>query len=99
MSALEEREETHEPRPLDMEFPSYGRQQIVRLGRWKAVRQDLHRDPRAAIELCDIATDRGESRDAAAENGDIVAEPWRVMIRESRNLPDFPFPALDRVPA
>lgn len=81
---------------LYMEFPSYGGQQMARLGRWKAVRQNLIKDPDAPIELYDIETDIGETQNVAAEHPDIVAELRQVMVGEHRPSKEFPFPALDR---
>jgi arylsulfatase A len=85
-----------DPRRLYMEFPAYGGQQMARLGRWKAVRQNLLVDPDAPVELYDIENDIGETRDAAAENPKIVAELRRIMVEEHRPSEQFPFPALDR---
>lgn len=84
------------PRRLYMEFPAYGGQQMARLGRWKAVRQNLLDDPDAPIELYDVENDIGETRDAAAENPKIAAELRRIMVEEHRPSKEFPFPALDR---
>ena len=83
-------------RPLYMEFPGYGGQQIARLGRWKAVRQDLLENPDAPIELYDIENDPGERQDVASANLEVVAELKAVMVREHRPSEEFPFAALDR---
>lgn len=85
-----------DPRRLYMEFPAYGGQQMARLGRWKAVRQNLLDDPDAPVELYDIENDIGETRDAAAENPKIVAELRQIMVEEHRPSKEFSFPALDR---
>lgn len=87
-----------DPRRLYMEFPAYGGQQMARLGRWKAVRQNLLVDPDAPVELYDIENDIGETRDAAAENPKIVAELRQIMVEEHRPSKEFPFPALDLPP-
>jgi arylsulfatase len=83
-------------RRLYMEFPGYGGQQMARLGRWKAVRQNLIKDPDAPVELYDLETDIGETRNAAGENPDIADELRQIMVREHRPSEEFPFPALDR---
>jgi arylsulfatase A len=80
---------------LYMEFPDYGGQQMGRLGRWKAVRQDLQKRPDAPLELYDVESDPGESKDAAAENPAVVAELRRFMADARRPSREFPFPALD----
>jgi arylsulfatase A-like enzyme len=81
-----------------MEFPDYGGQQAVRLGKWKAVRSNLRKDPKAAVELYDLAADPAESRDVAAGHADLVARITEVMRAERRPSPVFPFPALDGGP-
>jgi arylsulfatase len=83
---------------LYWEFPAYGGQQAVRLGRWKGVRQNMlgkrNPDP-LRIELYDLASDAPEQTDVAAEHPDVVEQVARIM-REAR-IPStlFPFPPLD----
>jgi arylsulfatase A len=79
-----------------MEFPAYGGQQMARLGRWKAVRQNLLEKPDAPVELYDLGSDPGETRDVAAAKPDVVADLRRIMTREHVPSKEFPFPALDR---
>lgn len=91
-----ERQKQHEF--LYWEFPAYGGQQAVRMGRWKAVRQKMLRknnpDP-LKIELYDLQTDVGESRDVAAEHPDIVRRAAELMKREHTPSTVFPFPPID----
>lgn len=84
-----------EPR-LYMEFPAYGGQQMARLGKWKAVRQNLLEDPGAPVELYDLEADPGETTDASAAHPDVVAELKAILAAEHRPSKEFPFPALDR---
>ncbi len=94
--ALFERAGASPPEPrLYMEFPGYGGQQMARLGRWKAVRQDLTGSPSAPVELYDVGADPGETRDLASGHPDVVAELSAFMARERRPSKEFPFPALD----
>jgi len=95
LSIIEGKESRFEAWRLYMEFPAYGGQQMARLGRWKAVRQNLLEDPDAAVELYDLESDIGESRNVAAENPDVVAELRQIMAKEHRPSKGFPFPALD----
>ncbi len=81
---------------LYMEFPAYGGQQMVRLGNWKGVRQNLLKNPAAPIELYDLAADVGEKIDLAPKNPEIVEKIRRIMHRARRPSKEFPFPALDR---
>jgi arylsulfatase len=80
---------------LYMEFPAYGGQQMARLGNWKAVRQNLLKDPNAPIELYDLESDLGEANNVAPFNRRAVAELGRFMASEHRPSKEFPFPALD----
>jgi arylsulfatase len=82
-----------------MEFPAYGGQQMARLGKWKAVRQNLLEDPGAPVELYDLEADPGERTDAAAAHPDVVAELKAILAAEHRPSKEFPFPALDRPPS
>ncbi len=78
-----------------MEFPAYGGQQMARSGRWKAVRQDLLRNPDAPVELYDLESDPGETTDVAAGNPEAVARLRGIMDSQHRPSAEFPFPALD----
>ena len=85
---------------LYREFPAYGGQQSLRMGDWKAIRVNLmgnrQNHPGAGkLELYDLKNDPGESRDAAADNPEIVDRMERVMRREHVPSPVFAFPALD----
>jgi arylsulfatase len=88
------------PRPfLYREFPAGPGQQSVRIGNWKGIRPHLlpkGQAPDLKIELYDLATDEGETRDVAADHPQIVAQIESVMRREHRPSADFPLPALDR---
>ncbi|NTU51498.1 MAG: sulfatase-like hydrolase/transferase, partial [Candidatus Aminicenantes bacterium] len=96
LAVLEGKSGGSDDRLLYMEFPDYGGQQMARLGTWKAVRQNLRRDPAAPIELYDLDRDPGERADVAASHLDIVAELRAIMARERRPSAEFPFSALDK---
>jgi len=84
---------------LYWEFPSYGGQQAVRLGPWKAVRQNMLRktnpDP-LKIELYHLPTDPGEKRDVAAEQPQVVARAREIFRKEHVPSKLFPLPPADR---
>jgi arylsulfatase len=80
---------------LYMEFPSYGGQQMVRLGDWKAVRQNLMADPAAPVELYNLAEDLAEQNDVSAKHPGIVAQVLEIMKTAHTPSAEFPFPALD----
>jgi arylsulfatase A-like enzyme len=75
---------------LYWEFHEQGGKQAVRLGDWKAVRLDVTSNPRAPIELYDLAVDPGEQRDVAAQHPRIVRDLEAIMIREHTNSAVFP---------
>ena len=88
-----------QPEYLYWEFTGYGGQQAVRMGDWKAVRQNMLRrnnpDP-LKIELYNLKDDIGESRDVAAENPEIVARMRKIM--KTGRVPSelFPIAPLDK---
>jgi len=80
---------------LYMEFPAYGGQQMVRLGKWKGVRQNLQKNPTAPLELYDLEADVRETNDLAASHPEVVARIREILRAEHRPSKEFPFPALD----
>lgn len=84
-----------EPREfLYREFGGYGGQQSIRVGDWKAVRQNLTKG-NLEIELYNMADDVGEQNNVAAEHPDVVAKLKKLMEREHVPSKDFPMKALD----
>lgn len=91
---------------LYREFPSYGGQQIVRIGDWKGVRQNLkptgkNKDnpPAMKLELYNLKDDLGETKDVAADHPDIVTQMEKLMREQHAPSAEFPLPALDRLVA
>jgi arylsulfatase A len=82
---------------LYWEFHEQGGKQAVRKGDWKAVRLDIVRNPRAPIELYDLAADLAEQHDIAVLHPEIVREMEEIMVRD-RTASEL-FPALDVVGA
>jgi len=80
---------------LYMEFPAYGGQQMLRRGKWKAVRQNLKKEPDAPIELYNLDEDIAEEKDVSKKYPEIVAELWNLMKNARSGSKEFPFPALD----
>jgi arylsulfatase A-like enzyme len=90
------------PRPfIYREFPAYGGQQMVRIGDWKGVRQNLipgrnsNAKPNMHIQLYDLSSDPQEAKDVSADHPDIVAKIAKLMKDEHTPSAQFPFPALD----
>lgn len=96
--------QTQEPRPfLYREFPAYGGQQMIRVGDFKGVRQNLmpkgkDAKPRMKIELYNLKDDIGETTDLAEKHPEIVEKLARLMREQHTPSAEFPLPALDRGP-
>jgi arylsulfatase A-like enzyme len=87
---------------LYREFPAYGGQESIRVGDWKAVRQNLlptrksaAKGLRPGLALYNVASDPHEEHDVAAAHPDVVARLTQLMKREHTASKEFPFAALD----
>ena len=82
---------------LYREFPSYGGQQTIRVGDWKAVRQNMTKG-NLEIELYNIAEDIGEQNNVARDHAARVNELVSLMeeVRTPSEL--FPLIPLDAPP-
>ncbi len=86
------------PEFLYWEFPGYGGQQAVRMGPWKAVRQNLLRKGNAdplKIELYNLDEDIGEKNDLADKHPDLTAKMTVIMEKARRPSTLFRMPPLD----
>jgi arylsulfatase A len=84
-----------EPRPfLYREFSGYGGQQTIRVGDWKAVRQNMTKG-KLKTELYNIANDIGEKHDVADANPVIVKDLVALMQQEHVPSELFPLRPLD----
>lgn len=72
--------------PLYWEFHEGGFAQAVRMGSWKAVRKGAD----GKVELYDLQTDPGETRDVSARNPALVRRVEEVMRREHVESEDWP---------
>ena len=89
------RGESQRERPyLYREFPAYGGQQSIRVGRWKAIRQNMSRG-KLDVELYDLESDISESKNVAADHADVVAKLTEQMsaVRAPSKL--FPLIPID----
>ena len=59
-----------------------GKQQAVRMGRWKDVRYGGTKEP---IELYDLSVDVGETHDVADSHPDIVKRMGAIMVKAREN--------------
>ncbi|MFN0077668.1 MAG: arylsulfatase [Prosthecobacter sp.] len=88
---------------LYREFPSYGGQQMLRMGDWKLVRRNLTAKGKAKAknattteELFNIATDPAETKNVAAEHPDLIAKMKTIMASQHTRSTDFPMAVLDQ---
>ena len=91
-----------DPRPfLYREFPSYGGQQTIRVGDWKAVRQNMTRvdsPEKLKTELYNIATDISEKNDVSSQHPDLVAKLEKMMAENRVPSDVFPLLPIDPPP-
>ncbi len=80
---------------LYREFTGYGGQQTIRVGDWKAVRQNL-RKGKIKTELYNIAKDIGEKHDVADQHPEIVARLEKLMKQQHVPSDVFPLKVLDQ---
>jgi arylsulfatase A-like enzyme len=86
---------------LYREFPGYGGQQFARVGKWKGVRTGIARrdDPASmSLELYDLSTDPGETKDLSGAHPNVVKEIEGVLRREHAPSDLFPLRPIDRTP-
>jgi arylsulfatase len=79
---------------LYWEFPSYGGQQALRMGRWKTVRQKIFKTG-LHTELYDLQKDPSESRNVASLYPAVVTEMEKLMSEARRPSKVYPFKNLD----
>lgn len=79
---------------LYREFPSYGGQQSIRVGNWKAIRQNMTRG-NLDIELYDLAEDIGEQNNVADRHPEVVVKLAKLMEREHTPSKLFPLVPID----
>jgi arylsulfatase A-like enzyme len=78
--------QTNQHACLYWEFHERGFQQAVRMGRWKAVRPQADQP----LELYDLETDLGETKNVAQAHPDIVAQAEANLKFARAESPDWP---------
>lgn len=79
---------------LYMEFPSYGGQQMVRMGNWKGVRKDILKG-NMSIELYNLEKDISEQNDVSDKNPKIINSIREIMNKEHVPSDIFSFELID----
>ncbi len=74
------------------EFHEQGKRQAVRMGNYKAIKQNIAKNPDSPIELYDLSQDIGETKDIAAEHPDIVKKAAKLFKSARTPNPHWPWP-------
>jgi arylsulfatase A len=82
-------QKTHDA--LYWEFYGYSGQQAIRMGDWKGVRQNCHKNPNGPLRLYDLKRDPGEQHDVVAEHPEIVERLEQRMRKEHTDSPLWSF--------
>lgn len=64
-------------------------QQAVRMGDWKAIRINISDDPDAPLELYDLKSDEGETKNVAAQNPEIIKRIEKYLAGARQEAPYF----------
>jgi len=67
---------------LYWEFPAYGGQQAVRMGKWKGIRKNIIKSGNLDIELYNLDEDIKEERDVSEEHPEVVEQIRSIMTQE-----------------
>ncbi len=82
---------------LYREFPGYGGQQSIRVGKWKAIRQGMGKG-NLEVQLYDMDEDIAESKDVAGQFPEMVAKLSQMMSQQRSPSTRFPLIPLDAPP-
>ena len=87
--------ESQQQRPfLYREFSGYGGQQSIRVGDWKAIRQNMNRG-NTKVELYNLASDVSEQNNVASEEPERVAQLLALMQQEHTKSELYPLRPFD----
>ncbi len=78
------------------EYPEYGGQQAIRMGKWKAIRQNIIKENSLEIELYDLEKDPKEQVNLASAHPELILQMEEIFKKEhSKSLLErFQMPAL-----
>ena len=83
---------------LYWEFPSVGGKQAIRMGKWKGVRLNLFKNPKANLELYDLSRDLGEENNIAADHPEVVRQLEKALAVSHVRSETFPLFGYERSP-
>lgn len=73
---------------LYWEFPSYGGQQAVRMGKWKGIRQEIIAEENLDIELYNLENDLREENNIADRHPEIV-DSIQAIMKHEHSIPEI----------
>ncbi len=76
---------------LYWEFHEDGGRQAVRIDNWKGIRENVIKDANRAIQLYNLATDPGETKDVSSGHPSIVEKIKSIMQNAHVENTNFPF--------
>ena len=74
---------------LYWEFPAKKGRIAIRKGNWKGVRYNIALDPNSPLELYDLESDVGETKNVASRNPEIAGQ-LQNLLRDARTVPANP---------
>ncbi len=97
-AVFEGKQLANEHPPVVYDYPEYGGQQAIIMGKWKLIRVNLQKKM-TPWQLYDLQADIGETTDVAAQHPDLAAQLAARFARE-RTLPikEFRMKAVDGAP-
>lgn len=76
---------------LYWEFHEDGGRQAVRMGKWKAIRENVMKSPDSPIALYNLSLDPKESTDLSGKYPAIIKKMHEIMLKEHVEEKKFPF--------
>jgi arylsulfatase A len=76
---------------LYWEFHEDGGRQAVRMGKWKAIKENVKKNPNSPIALYDLVTDPKELTNLASQYPDIVKKMEAILVSSHIENKNFPF--------
>lgn len=70
---------------LYFEYPEKGGQLAIRMGKWKAVKTNLRKNPKASWQLFDLSKDEKETTDVATQYPALLKRFDAIVKKEHRN--------------
>ncbi|MHC4619675.1 MAG: arylsulfatase [Planctomycetota bacterium] len=77
---------------LYWEFHERGGKQAVRMGKWKAVRLNVHKKPNGPLELYDLSTDIGENHNIAYKHPRVISKIETILKAARTDAERWPIP-------